>query len=58
MKKILSFMIKIFDKNKISYETGIFQNPEVFNVNEDEVDEFDKQFEYKKKLILESQLGV
>lgn len=58
MKKILSFMIKIFDKNKISYETEIFQNPEVFNVNEDEVDEFDKQFEYKKKLILESQLGV
>ena len=58
MKKILFFMIKIFDKNKISYETGIFQNPEVFNVNEDEVDEFDKQFEYKKKLILESQLGV
>lgn len=52
------FMIKIFkntfkDKN---YTKGIFSNPNVFNVNEDEVDEFDKNFEYKEKKILKGQL--
>ena len=52
------FMIKIFDESSIPEGTGIFHNPEVFNVNEDEVDEFDKQFEFKEKLVLEGQLGV
>lgn len=52
------FMIKVFDKTAITKEKAIFYNPDVFNVNEDEVDEFDRQFEYKEKLVLEGQLGV
>ena len=52
------FMIKIFDESKIKDKKGIFFNPDVFNVNQDDVDEFDKQFEYKEKLVLEGQLGV
>ena len=52
------FMIKIFDGDAISKELGIFHNPDVFNVDENEVEEFDKQFEYKEKLVLEGQLGV
>lgn len=51
------FMIKVFDKSVISQDLVIFHNPEVFNVSENEVDEFDKQFEYKEKLVLEGQLG-
>ena len=50
------FMIKIFDKSKV--KRGIFQNPDVFDVDENDVDEFDKQFEHKEKLINEGQLGV
>lgn len=52
------FMIKVFDESKITNERGIFQNPDVFDVDEKDVDEFDKQFEYKEKLIKEGQLGV
>lgn len=52
------FMIKINDESEISTDLGIFHNPEVFNVDEEEVDEFDKQFEFKEKLVLEGQLGV
>ncbi|WP_407415386.1 GNAT family N-acetyltransferase [Methanobrevibacter sp.] len=50
------FMIKILDKNKMELIEGTFYNPEVFNVNENDVDEFDKQFEFKEKLVLEGQL--
>lgn len=52
------FMIKIFDETKIPNELGIFHNPDVFDVDEKELDEFDRQFEFKEKLILEGQLGV
>lgn len=52
------FMIKIFDETKIPIELGIFHNPNVFDVDEKELDEFDRQFEFKEKLILEGQLGV
>lgn len=41
-----------------SKDTEIFHNPEVFTVDEDEVYEFDKQLEYKEKLVLEGLLGV
>ena len=54
------FMIKINEnifKDK-NYEKGIFSNPDVFNVNEEEVDEFDKNFEYKEKRVLEGQLDI
>lgn len=52
------FMIKIFDESKIKYKKGIFKNPDVFDVDESDVDEFDKRFEFKEKLIQEGQLGV
>lgn len=50
------FMIKVFDENKLKNK-GIFHNPDVFNLNQCDVDEFDKNFEFKEKLVLESQLG-
>jgi hypothetical protein len=52
------FMIKVFDEKKLKDKEGKFFNPEVFNVNPEDVDEFDKKFEYKEKLVLEGQLGV
>ena len=51
-------MIKVFDENKLEHNRGIFFNPEVFNVNPEDVDEFDKEFEYRKKLVLDGQLDV
>ena len=39
-------------------KNGIFKNPDVFDVDESEVDEFDMTFEYKEKIIQEGQLGV
>ena len=50
------FMINVFDESKIRKDLGIFRNPEVFDVDEDEVDEFDRQFEYREKLVKEGQL--
>lgn len=52
------FMIKVFDEDELSGELAVFHNPDVFDVGVDEVDEFDRQFEYKEKLVLEGQLGV
>lgn len=52
------FMIKVFDMDSIGNAKGIFHNPDVFDVDENDVDEFDEKFEYKEKLILEGQLGV
>ena len=52
------FMIKVFDEDELSGELAVFHNPDVFDVDVDEVDEFDRQFEYKEKLVLEGQLGV
>ena len=40
------------------YDRGIFSNPEVFNVSKEEVDEFDKNFEYKEKRVQEGQLDI
>lgn len=50
------FMIKVFDESKV--KRGTFKNPDVFDVLESDVDEFDKEFEPKEKLIQEGQLGV
>ncbi|MBR2558642.1 MAG: hypothetical protein IKE95_09810, partial [Methanobrevibacter sp.] len=50
------FMIKIFDKTKIGEGKGIFTNPNVFDVDSNEVDEFDKKFDYKEKKVTEGQL--
>ena len=50
------FMIKIFDREMITSDEAIFSNPDVFDVDKKEVDEFDKKFEYKKKEVREGQL--
>lgn len=50
------FMVIVFDKTKLKNKNGTFHNPDVFDVNQSDVDEFDKQFEFKEKLILDSQL--
>lgn len=52
------FMIKIFNSDDISLKRGIFSNPDVFDVNENDVDEFDKRFEFKQKEVNENQLEV
>ena len=54
------FMIKIFGDTfkDEDYDKGIFQNPEVFNADEKDVDEFDKNFEYKEKRVQEGQLEI
>lgn len=51
------FMIKIFNKEKITSEPAIFSNPDVFSVDENDVDDFDKNFEYKQKKVQEGQLN-
>lgn len=50
------FMIKIFDKSKVKNKQGIFSNPDVFDVDEKQADEFDKKFEYLKKEVNDNQL--
>ena len=50
------FMIKIFSRTNLKKEIGIFHNPDAFDVDEVELDEFDRQFEYKEKLVLDTQL--
>lgn len=52
------FMIKVFDEDELSCKFAVFHNPDVFDVDVAEVDEFDRQFEYREKLVLEGQLGV
>lgn len=57
------FMIKILNGNEntlknLDYDKGIFYNPEVFDVDEKRVDEFDENFEYKEKKVLEGQLDI
>lgn len=49
-------MIRIFDESKLKNKQGIFHNPDVFDVDERDVDDFDRQFEFKEKLVLEGQL--
>ena len=52
------FMIKIFNVDEITLKNGIFSNPDVFDVDENDVDEFDKRFEFKQKEVNDNQLGV
>ena len=51
------FMIKIFASEEINFEKGTFYNPDVFDVDENDVDEFDKKFEFKQKEIQDGQLN-
>ena len=50
------FMIRVFDESLLKSELGIFHNPDVFDVNENEVNEFDRRFEPREKLVLDTQL--
>ena len=50
------FMIRLFDEFESGDKIGIFHNPDVFDVDSEDVDEFDKKFEYRKKEVLEGQL--
>ena len=53
-------MIRIFENvfDEIDYDKGIFYNPKVCDVDEKDVDEFDKNFEYKEKRVQEGQLDM
>ena len=44
------------DVHEEKYE-GIYTDPEVFNVTEEEVSDFDKNFPPKEKLVLPGQLN-
>ena len=55
-EECLFFMIKIFDESSLKNKLGTFHNPCVFDVDESDVDEFDRQFEYREKLVLDTQL--
>ena len=52
------FMIKLFNQGKINIKKAIFSNPDVFNVDEKDVDEFDAKFEFKEKKVLDTQLKL
>lgn len=55
-EECLFFMIKIFDESSLKSKLGTFHNPCIFDVDESDVDEFDRQFEYREKLVLDTQL--
>lgn len=48
------FMIKIFEE--ADFKRGTVSIPDVFDVDEKDVDEFDERFEYKEKIVHENQL--
>lgn len=50
------FMIKILDKNKFNIDGGVYSDPDCYNVDINELDEFDKNFPYKVKEEREGQL--
>lgn len=52
------FMIRIFNDDELSIEKALFSNPDVFDVDEKEVEEFDSKFEFKEKKVLDTQLKL
>ncbi|MBU5336962.1 GNAT family N-acetyltransferase [Intestinibacter bartlettii] len=52
------FMVKILKEDALKDVEGYFEFDECYHVNEDEIDEFDKKFEPKKKEKRDGQLGV
>lgn len=50
------FMICIFNKQKFNISEGYYSDPECFNVDEKELEEFDKKFPFKTKEKREGQL--
>lgn len=50
------FMIYIFNKEKFNITEGIYSDPKCYNVDEKELEKFDKKFPFKKKERREGQL--
>lgn len=42
------FMVKVLNEKNITKYEGIYSDPEIFNVTEEEVSDFDKNFPPKK----------
>ena len=43
------FMINILNKDKFNINEAIYSDPEIYNISEDELEEFEKQFPKKEK---------
>lgn len=52
------FMVKVFDKERIGNLHGVYKENEIFNVDQSELDEFDKRFPPKTKEKREGQLNI
>lgn len=50
------FMIRVFNKEELNEYKGVYYDPEIYKVDENELIEFEKNFPYKEKLVLEGQL--
>ena len=50
------FMVKVLDNHKMKGIYGIYTDPDVYTVNQEEVEQFDKKFPKKKKEKREGQL--
>ncbi len=50
------FMVKELKEKYLHFEEAILELPKVYNVNQKELEEFDSNFPYKEKLILDSQI--
>lgn len=51
------FMVKVLNEKNITKYEGIYSDLEIFNVTEEEVSDFDKNFPPKEKLVLSGQLN-
>lgn len=51
------FMVKVLNEKNITKYEGIYSDLEIFNVTEEEVSDFDKNFSPKEKLVLPGQLN-
>ena len=49
------FMIKVFNKEVLNEYKGIYYDPDIYKVDENELIEFEKNFPYKEKEIREGQ---
>ena len=50
------FMIRVFNKEELNEYKGVYYDPEIYKVDENELTEFEKNFPYKEKEIREGQL--
>ena len=50
------FMIRVFDKEKMKYYSGEVSFPSIYEVNKDELEEFEKNFPFKEKEVRDNHL--